>query len=230
MSAQAEDIAPPITATRGERLRQWVINHDDSWLFFVPYIGLAVILSIAISLFWLVVVVAVHFALEVLRQHFLKPGLWGVLSRSLWELKLDVSLILFALALGVYMEITLGLVGLGGAARAGAMTTSRFLVIQRVLRGILLSLDDLVQVGRVFFRRRAGEQDEEETTPVEEQPIEVTNGWTGAWSLGDKITLGFGALCLVLIVGAPFITHYTFETLAVTLLDELQPFPEPDID
>ncbi len=54
---------PPIQIPAGP-LRRWLVMHDDQWTFIVPYIGLAVLLSALISLFWLVVVVAVHFALE----------------------------------------------------------------------------------------------------------------------------------------------------------------------
>jgi len=75
-------------------------------------------------------------------------------------LKLDLALILFALVLSLYLEVTLGLVGLGAGARGAAMAGAgarlgvRFTVIQQVLRGLLLSLDDLAQVVRVLLRRR----------------------------------------------------------------------------
>jgi hypothetical protein len=216
------------TALPAGGLRGWIMNHDNSWLFIVPYIGLAVTLSIVISLFWLIVVVAAHFILEFIRQWILKPGWLGVLSRSIWELKLDIGLVLFGLVLGLYMEFTLGVVGLGAAGRAGAMTGARFLVLQRVLRGILLSLDDLAQVLRVVFRRKAANGDTEEAVEeaIEEaRPEEVGNPWSGRWSLGDRISLGFAVICLVMIVLAPIITHHTFDSTIATLLEELHPWP-----
>jgi len=112
-------------------VRRWIVQHDDSWLFIVPYIGLAVVLSIAISLFWLVALVVAHFALEWVRQIYEaqnagdQPGFGGLLLRVLWELKLDLALIVFALVLAVYMEMALGVVGLGAAGRSGAMATAR---------------------------------------------------------------------------------------------------------
>lgn len=203
-------------------IRRWILNHDDSRLFIVLYIGLAVLLSIVISLFWLVAIVGVHFVLEWIRQRALQPdGFWGVLGRVLWELKLDIALILFALMLALYMELTMGVVGIGAVARGGALTGSRFLVIQRVLRGILLSLDDLAQVLRVVMRRkRASAVGDAQTAEVE-----VVSGWRGPWTTGDYLTVGFGGACLVAILCAPLLDHYTVETAVEALLSELHPLP-----
>ena len=101
-------------------IRNWIINHDDSWLFIIGYIGLAVVLSIWISLFWLVAVVAVHFLFEIVRQHTIHDSWTTIISESLWELKLDIALVLFALVVSLYMDVVLGVAGLQGAARAGA--------------------------------------------------------------------------------------------------------------
>lgn len=46
------------------RARRWLIEHDDRWGFTIAYITLAVVLSLMISLFWLVAVVAAHGAIE----------------------------------------------------------------------------------------------------------------------------------------------------------------------
>lgn len=211
--APAEDVGP---------IRRWILNHDDSRLFIVLYIGLAVLLSIVISLFWLVAIVGVHFALEWIRQRALQPdGFWGVLSRVLWELKLDIALILFALMLALYMELTMGVVGIGAVARGGVLTGSRFLVIQRVLRGILLSLDDLAQVLRVVMRRKRSAAVGDSQT----EEVEVVSGWRGPWTTGDYLTVGFGGACLVAILCAPLLDHYTVETAVETLLSELHPLP-----
>lgn len=79
--------------------RRWILEHDDSWVFTGLYVGLAVVLSIWISLFWLVAVVAGHVALEWVRQRHYDPEPAGVPARIAWELKLDFGLVLFALAL-----------------------------------------------------------------------------------------------------------------------------------
>jgi hypothetical protein len=203
------------------RLRQWILNHDDSWWFIVPYIGLAVILSIVLSLFWLVMVVMVHIVLETLRQWYIKPEFWGVISRVLWEVKLDIILVLFALVLSLYMELTLGILGIGNVARAGALAGSRALVLQRVLRAILLSLDDMAQVLRVLLRRKGGKDDD---TEADAEPT-LPSSWTGNWSRGDVFTIGFGVVCILLIVAAPIITHHTPSSTLETLIGELHPFP-----
>jgi hypothetical protein len=219
------------TEVKTGSIRSWIINHDDSWLFVVLYIGLAVVLSIAISLFWLVAVVGVHFALEWMRQSTFKPNGFGhVLSRVLWELKLDIALILFALVLALYMELTMGVVGLGSAARGGLMGGARFLVLQRAIRGILLSLDDLAQVARVVVRSRkrngekpVGEAGDEAVQAIE--PDDAPSGWRGRWSKGDYITVSFGLICLLLIMAAPLMEHYTLESMLATLASELHPLP-----
>jgi hypothetical protein len=225
------------TALEPGGLRQWIMEHDDKWTFIAPYIGLAVVLSIVLSLFWLVVVVGVHFALELIRQWVIKPGWKGVILRSLWELKLDFGLILFGLALALYMDFVLGVAGLGAAGRAGAMAGARVgarvAVLQRVLRGILLSLDDLAQVVRVFTRRKGKTNDigdalEEAIESAQPEPQEVGIGWNGPWGKGDYIAVGFGLLCLVLILVSPIITHHTADTALATLLEELHPLPGDD--
>ncbi len=203
-------------------IRRWILNHDDSRLFVVLYIGLSVLLSMVISLFWLVAIVGVHFVLEWIRQRALRrDGFWGVLSRVLWELKLDLALILFALMLALYMELTMGVVGLGAAARGGALTGSRFLVIQRALRGILLSLDDLAQVLRAVMRRKRSAA----VVGAQSEEADAVNGWREPWTTGDYLTVGFGGACLVAILCAPLLDHYTVETAVETLLNELHPLP-----
>jgi hypothetical protein len=112
---------------------------------------LAVILSLVISLFWLLVVVAVHAALEWYvhwREH---PSVVHTGARVAWEIKLDLALVLFALALAVYMDYIMGAAGLSAAARAGArgvQATGRMIAWQRGLRAVLLTLDDAAQVTR----------------------------------------------------------------------------------
>lgn len=141
------------------RFRTWIIEHDDSWIFITLYIGLAVVLSISISLFWLLVVVAAHFVLEWLRQRHIRRQ--GVLAEVLWELKLDIALVLFALTLTLYLDVVFGLLGLQAAGRAGAVARvgvrsgGRFAAWERTLRAILLSIDDMVKIARVVVARRA---------------------------------------------------------------------------
>ena len=66
-----------------ERLRDWVLNHDDSWIFIILYVGLAVVLSLWISLFWLLVVVAGHFVLEWIRQRHIRDAGFQAVRRNM---------------------------------------------------------------------------------------------------------------------------------------------------
>jgi hypothetical protein len=221
-AAAAEPI--PEEASAGEAvgaLRTWIINHDESWLFTISYVGLAVVLSIWISLFWLVAVVGAHVALEWVRQSHLASRPGSVPARVLWEVKLDLALVLFALALTAYLEVILGVAGLGGAARLGIQSGARLAGWARVLRGVLLSLDDAAQVARVALARGSGPEDTDE-------PGTAAAPWT-RWSVGDHIAIWLGVVCVVLIFAAPALTDHTYASLWPTLLAELHPAPgEPE--
>lgn len=228
-------------------VRDWIVNHDDSRLFVVLYIGLAVVLSIWIGLFWLVVVVAVHFVLEWIRQAHLRGGFLPTLFETLWELKLDIALVLFALALSLYLDLIFGVVGIGSAARlgvaarAGVRSGARFAAWQRTIRGILLSLDDVAQIAKAILTGKKrpkpavidGSNILDEVTlsavVAEPEPDEAIPGrwgsWGARWGKGDWISIGLGVVCLLLVFFAPLLTHHTVESLLVTLTQELQPFP-----
>jgi hypothetical protein len=221
--SQEQDVATDGVAVR---LSRWVQEHDDSLLFVLLYVGFAVVLSIAISLFWLVVVVAVHFAFEWHKQAKLLPsGPLSIAARSLWAVLLDVGLVFFALALALYIDLIFGVVGLGAAARVGvqgaARVGTRFAAWQGVLRGILLSLDDAVQIGRSIQRRRG-------TGTPQAQTVVTTNlwgGWTRPWSRGDRLCVGFTVLCLALILLAPVLSTHDAAGVIEILAFELSPFP-----
>lgn len=214
----------------GNRLLQWIVDHDDSWLFIGSYVGLAVVLSIAISLFWLLVVVAIHGLFEWIRQSY-SPyrDRWSVVARVAWELKLDVALLLLALVLAVYMEVILGAAGLGSAARLGIQAGARFTGWQSILRGVLLSVDDAAHVVRAIGRSTpAGVgQAEGETAPP--APDSISRRWGGwsqpRWGAGDWLALALLAICTGLMLISPWLSpHDTREILSV-LAEELHPWP-----
>ena len=219
-AAQQEKIAP----TGKERMRQWIITHDDSWLFVAAYIGLAVALSFFISLFWLVAVVAVHGAFEWIRHGTMdtcpSSPRW---TRVLWELKLDIALILFAVALAVYLDVVLGVAGLGGAARlgvqAGSRAGSRASVLARSARGVLMSLDDAAMVGKAAVRK--GDCDcAEEQAPCQQPPP-----WRARWQTVDKLALFFLGFFILVIIISPALTHNDGTTLLELFAEEFHPFP-----
>jgi hypothetical protein len=228
----------------------WIIQHDDKWLFVILYVGLAVVLSIWISLFWLVFVVGVHTAFEFIRQVHLqqKPG--RVITEVLWEVKLDLALVIFALALSLYMEMVVEAVSLGLAARLAALSRTsrvasllqgglrggvRFAGWQQAFRGVLLSVDDLAQIARAFGRRKSGESaltevDPEAATVVESITLENLTtskwgSWGETWGKGDWISVGMAVIFLVLILASPWLTDHTAGSALAVLAEELHPFP-----
>lgn len=212
----------------------WILNHDERWSFILLYLGLAVVLSIWISLFWLVAVVAVHGLFEGIRQKAEDEGAPFplILARVCWSIKLDISLVIFALVLGVYMEIIMGIAGLGSAARAGVQgvkTGARFVVWEKALRAVLLSMDDLAQVLRVLLRRRRRSDGVAENPPC--VAAEAGNGFSGrnadrsAWTAGDRVCLVFGGICIFLLFISPWATDHGFRGILQILMQELHPWP-----
>lgn len=225
-------------------LKRWIVDHEDRFSFLVFYVVAAVVLSLLISLFWLVVVVVVHFMLEWVRHAQSHPSRMRVFGESAWEVKLDVSLVLIALALAVYMPVVFGILGLGTAARA-AGASARFIVWQRVIRGISISIDDGLLVMRGVLKRFAGKR----KTPAvqggssmegpaapsvlpadDDGPLPVPGGpglpsWRARWNVLDWASVVMAVASVGLIVVAPWITQHTVGSVAHELLWDLHPWP-----
>lgn len=223
---------PDPTATPRERFGRWVAEHDDSWLFTALYVGLALLLSTVISLFWLVVVVAAHGVLE-----WFALSRRGVRDRRLgrvaWHLKLDLGLVLVALSLGLYFEVLFGVAGLNAAARTGAQGAARFVAWQRTLRGVLLAADDAALVAKaVVARRSAGSAGSPAaattpaatTGPAASVPPEPLP-WARPWPLGDRVAVALTVVFAALVLLAPVLTDHTAATAWSTVVAELHPWP-----
>jgi len=160
---------------------QWIREHDDRLSFVVLYISGAIILSIVLNLFWVMMLMLGHFILEIFRGYLIKTE--RPFTHALWEVKLDIGLVLFALVVALYAEHVLALLGLGQAARVGQAArglevAARFGIVERALRIFVLTIDDLarlVQAGFKFRRRGA----EPTTTPPRDHvpPAAETVPW-----------------------------------------------------
>jgi len=212
-------------------VREWIHDHDHRWLFVIVYLGLAVVLSVFVSLFWLVFMAGVHLALECIRH--LRPG-WSasqVLAHSVWEVKLDFALVLLALGAVLYIDVVMGILGIQSAARAaavtkaGARTVTRMAAWERNIRAFLLTFDEMIRVGRAvaLLWRRRGKQ--AAIAAVEQAAHLPTSPWRARWKLGDRIAIGIVVVCLALIVSAPLLTALSWSDVVASLAAELRPFP-----
>jgi hypothetical protein len=223
--AATAEVAPG----RGATVREWIEHHDHKWMFVLVYLGLAVVLSVFVSLFWLVFMAAVHLLLECIR-HF-RPG-WTagqIVAHSAWEVKLDFALVLLALGAVLYIDVVMGVLGIQSAARAaaltkaGARTATRIAAWERNVRAFLLTIDEMIRVGRaatMLWRRRGGEA----------AVAAVAGGvrmapWRERWGTGDRISVGLIAACVLLIVMAPLLTAHGWSDVVSVLAQELRPMP-----
>lgn len=225
----------PVDAPQSEEninpLIRWIIHHDSSTLFNVLYIGLAIILSIWLGLFWLVAVVSVHGLLEILRQYLLSKNGKYALLETLWELKLDIGLIVFAFWLALYLDVLFGMAGLSAGARAVAQTSSRVAragtrvaIWERIIRGVFITIDDLGLAFKFLAKRR---QEAQGTSIVAEavarKDFSLTS-WRGAYTRGDWFSIGFLAFFGLLLVLAPWLTSQGVAQVWQIILMEMRPF------
>lgn len=200
---------------------QWVHDHDDRKLFIIPYVGLALVLSIMISLFWLVALVALHFAFELYKQNRIGPrDRLSVLVRASWAVFLDLGLVFFALTVALYIDVVFGLLGLSAAARAGvqggARLGSRAVAWESVIRGVAISADEALLLSRAVRGKKR---------PGAPEASSRWGGWVEKWPLSAKISFGFTVGSLILLLLAPLLTPYDLQGVLAVMRMELTPFP-----
>lgn len=229
-------------------IQNWILEHDDKTVFTIFYIGLSLALSIAFGLFWLVLIVFIHWVIELMAQYFKSNNPIIAFGNSLWEVKLDIALVFMALWLAVYLDFIFGIAGLGVAARTTAQltnqsvrtgsmiastgsniakTTVRFAGWQRIIRSALLSIDDVVQSARGIFKAKSGKNPKilaDENQPVfkEQENIKKTY-WTRKWSKGDFASVILLFIFIALILAAPMIIGKDFYQVIQILIEELKP-------
>lgn len=199
-------------------IRAWALEHDDRRTFVWPYFALSIAAGIFLNLFWLVALVGFHFSMELYRQK--AAGLKGVVLRALWEVKLDVALVLISLAMSIYMDVVFGVLGLGRVTASLARAGGRLAVVHRFIRPVLLSLDDAVRIlGALVGASGARHAMPDAPAPVAELP------WSGRWALGDVVAVGLVVLSLGLLAAAPLVSGHDFHGLLRIVVDELRPIP-----
>lgn len=258
MNARDSDSAQPkakCTAPTTSELpawRAWIVAHDDSKWFNVLYTGLAIVLSLAFGLFWLFAVVAVHLAFELIKQHHLRTQPSRIIAWSLWELKFDLALIVFSLVVLLYMDTILGLAGLGASGRV-ATQTARATRLHRVVRSVLISVDDIARIGGKIAAAQPWKGAAKTVTAAATTALamrastpEINNSpndqpatendarcaqtnhpfpWHTRWSVGDWFTIGFAVICVVFLFAAPRLTKAGWRETIATIASELHPFP-----
>lgn len=225
-----------------EKIHAYIVDHDNRWSFMIAYVSFALVLALVFNLFWLCLVMGVHGVFEWIKLRQEYDDWRMILTRVLWELKLDLALVIFALALGIYLEAVLGMLGLGhtarAAAQAGGRMAGRAAAWQNALRGALLSLDDVAQVARfVVAKNSAGADGDVEGVAGADGVVSGEGGqpeageptilgpWVRPYGLGDKISLGFGALCTALVLVSPYITEHEWSDVVEVVIEEFHPLP-----
>jgi hypothetical protein len=242
--SSAAETAPFSAAETAPRLtlRAWMRDHDDQWPFVVMYLGASVLLSILISLFWLLIVIGVHFIFEYVRQSHYRVGRTDVLLHALWEVKLDIGLAALAFAVALYIDVILGVVGLQAAGRVAvaARFGARAAAWERNLRTFLLTVDEITRVSHAAYilgarrrrRLRAGTlttqnlaTDSKPELPATPSQAVAVPAWQRQWGWGDRIGIVLVSSGVTLILLAPVLTPHDIASSVALIVDQLRPFP-----
>jgi hypothetical protein len=215
------DLAPAQDGTAAPPIGQWCTEHDERNSFIFPYITLSVLLSVMAGLFWLVLLVGVHFGLELYRNRNLE--LRSRLAHATFGVKLDMTLILLALALTLYMDLLFAVLGLRALPRAGAAVgrlSGRLGSLRRIVRAALMLTDEAVRITAYFAAARGIAQPGGTNASV----WRPHSPWTERWSIGTRIVMGLGAVALLLLLAAPWFTGYGLEGTLAIIAHEFSPF------
>ena len=132
----------------------------------------------------------------------------------------------------------------------GVRALPRFAGWQRALRASLLSMDDIAQVLRAVGGRGRSARTAAVSTLDPGIGLETTQptsgldpagevlmrqhavdrnsrwgSWTSGWAGGDWLAVGLGAVCLALILSAPWLTEHSISSALSLLATELHLFP-----
>ncbi len=181
---------------------KWIKEHDDRWSFILPYVILSVTLSVALSLFWLLLIIVVHGLIEWLRLEGKPPT--RRLVECLAQTQLDWALLLAAVCMEVYLETAAGLAGAGQFARGAGRLLARVPGWQNAIRAIMLSSDDTLQLIRL----------KKAPAEVVECPPRI-----------ERLPLMIFSLAFILLLIAPHLLPIDYARALALIRESFSPFP-----
>lgn len=246
--SQPANVGPAEPASVGA-IRRWILSHDERLSFAAAYVILAVALSLFISLFWLLVIVAIHVILEWLKKRY--QGYQGhghAAMWTLWDTKYDLALAMFAFVLAAYAGVSFGVAGAQSAGRLGILAsrlgplTRGFAAARVVLfrlwfaaRIIIIRKADMARAtarGKLAEMQAAANADQDSAAQCEGQDAAqhvrlVPQGppWKTQWTRGDWVAVGFLGLNIILLVINPLITDQTLIGMLEGFREKLHPWP-----
>jgi hypothetical protein len=230
-------------------VRQWILAHDERFSFAAVYILLAVGLSLFVSLFWLLVIVAIHVVFEWLKKRYQGYERMGHAAVwTLWDTKFDLALALFAFVLAAYAGVSFGVAGAQSAGRLGVLASrlgpiTRGFAAARVIlfrlwfaaRVIIIRKADMARataLAKLAEQQAAANAAENVTAELDGQNSAKNMGlipqvlpWKTQWTRGDRIALAFIGLNVILLVLAPVVTDQTLPGMLVSFREKLHPWP-----
>ncbi len=191
-----------------QNIKQWLIEHDEKTLFTILYIGLSVLLSVFVSLFWLLAIVGVHAIIEYTALKHKREK--RIFFELFWHIKLDLALVFFALFLSLYIEAMFGLL----IAKYGTRFAS-FLAYQNALRGIFMTMDDMARGVKALFTIAKKKQSIPKKETEQERKASIL----------DYLSIALLMVSIVGILLSPYILEIEIAQVVAKLSEELTPFP-----
>ena len=190
-------------------LHNWIKDHDDRWSFIILYVGGSVILSVFLNLFWVILLMGTNLGLKIVRN--LLIDLPMPFFHALWQIKLDLALILLSLLFTLYADQIFATLGLAQVAR-GAQMATRAGAIQRGIRILMMTMDDMTRIARILIKSlfSRGEKSLAATGHELEDAFMEDAGEVAPWrnpAKGDIFSLGFAGFCILMIALSPVLTH-----------------------
>ena len=214
---------------------RWIIEHDEKRLFLVGDVGLSLLLTIGISLFWLLFLVGVHFLFEMLKDwHYGARDPRRLLAWAAWDIKFDIALVTVAIFLAALTEAQFGIAGIGGLSRISATfskVTRGFIPIKDIVLGLRIVCTRKLDRRDILQRRLTLIKDQkraniEEVHRVETQRLQnYRYPWDMKWNLTNKIILGVMVVNVCLTIGVIFLNQNPPLAMLEGLIRQLHPWP-----